>query len=105
MKTRHLFIAILAVLFVCPVLGTSAQQAPDSISIQLVTTFDYPGATTTIPEGINDRGDITGFFTDVNGATRGFVRFHSGDFSAPIIEPNDTGLLSEGRGINHARTV
>lgn len=105
MKSKHLFFGILTALFVFPVMGTFAQGAPDNITIQLITTFDYPGATTTIPEGINDRGDITGFFTDVNGATQGFVRFHSGDFSAPIIEPNDTGLLTEGRGINRSRTV
>ncbi len=105
MKSKHLFIGILTTLCLFPLVGAFAQQAPDNITIQLVTTFDYPGATSTIPEGINDRGDITGLFTDASGATRGFVRFHAGTFSDPIIEPNDTGLLTEGRGINHARAV
>ena len=106
MKPKHLFISILAVLFVFPLIGTFAQQAPDSLSIQVITTFDYPGTgNSTIPEGINDRGDITGLYVDSSGITRGFVRFHAGIFSDPIVEPNDAGGLTEGRGINHARAV
>ena len=105
MKPKHLFIGILTALSVFPLIGAFAQDGPNSITIQLVTTFDYPGASSTISEGINDRGDITGLFVDASGATRGFVRFHSGAFSAPIIEPNDGGNLSEGRVINHARRV
>jgi|SRR5450432_44737 len=104
MKLKHLFISILAVLFVFPLTGAFA--APDSISIQLVTTFDYPGSgNSTITEGLNDRGDITGFFTDNLGINRGYVRFHSGAFSAPFVEPNDSGVLTEGRGINHSRAI
>jgi hypothetical protein len=106
MKPKHQFISILAILVVFPLMGTFAQQAPDSLTIQVITTFDYPGSgNSTIPEGINDRGDITGLYTDLNGITRGFVRFHSGAFSAPIVEPNDVGVLTEGRGINHSRVV
>jgi hypothetical protein len=37
--------------------------------------------------------------------TRGFVRFANGNFSAPIVDPNDTGNLTEGRGINNSRLV
>ena len=104
MKTKHFF--ILAVLLVSPSLGAFAQQAANSISIQVITTFDYPGdGNSTIPEGINERGDITGFYTDSSGISRGFVRFADGTFSAPIVEPNDPGVLSEGRGINNQRTV
>ena len=106
MKSKHLLLGILIVFSVFPFIGAFAQHDPSAVSIQLITTFDYPGVgNSTIPEGINDRGDITGFYVDSSGATRGFVRFHSGAFSAPIIEPNDTALLTEGRGINHARGV
>src|SRR5213596_3059115 len=106
MKTKSLFISILAVLFAFPLPGAFAQEASDSISIQVITTFDYPGdVTQTVPSGINDRGDITGYYVDSNGVTRGFVRFANGTFSAPIIEPNDTVGFTEGRGINNSRTV
>jgi hypothetical protein len=86
-KTRHLFISILAVLFAFPLPRAFAQEALDSISFQVITTFDYPGdVTQTVPSGINDRDDITGYYVDSNGVTRGFVRFANGTFSAPIVE-------------------
>src|SRR5882724_13185380 len=99
MKTKHLFISILAVLFAFPLPGAFAQEASDSISIQVIATFDYPGGdvTQTVPSGINDRNDITGFYVDSNGVTRGFVRFGNGTFSAPIVEPKDTVGFTEGR--------
>jgi hypothetical protein len=37
--------------------------------------------------------------------SRGFVRFSNGSFSAPIVDPNDTVNVTEGRGINNSRTV
>src|SRR4030095_5190386 len=80
MKTKNLFISILAVLFALPLSGAFAQEASDSISIQVITTFDYPGGDViqTVPSGINDHGDITGFYADSAGVTRGFVRFANG---------------------------
>ena len=106
MKTKNLFISILAVLFAFPLPGAFAQEASDSISIQVITTFDYPGdVTQTVPSGINDRGDIIGFYTDSEGVTRGFVRFPNGTFSAPIVEPNDTVGFTEGRGITDQRLI
>ena len=44
MKPKQIFISILAVLFVFPLMGTFAQQAASSGSIEVITTFDYPGA-------------------------------------------------------------
>ena len=107
MKTKHLFISILAILFAFPVPGAFAQEASDSISIQVITTFDYPGGdvTQTIPEGINDGGDITGIIIDSSGVYRGFVRFADGTFSPPIVEPNDTMGHTEGRGITDLRLI
>ena len=107
MKTKNLFISILAVLLALPVPGAFAQEASDSISIEVITTFDYPGGdvTQTIPSGINDRGDITGLYVDSSGVTRGFVRFADSSFSAPIVEPNDTAGLTEGRGITEQRLI
>jgi hypothetical protein len=106
MKPKQIFISILAVLFVFPLIGTFAQQAPNSGSIEVITTFVYPGTViSTQPQKINERGDIVGIFLDSNFVSRGFVRFSNGSFSAPIVDPNDTVGFSEGRGINNSGTV
>ena len=106
MKPKQIFISILAVLFVFPLMGTFAQQAANSGSIEVITTFDYPGTgNQTLPQKINERGDVVGAFIDSNGVTSGFVRFSDGSFSAPIVDPNDTVGFTEGRGINNSRTV
>ncbi len=106
MKPKQIIISILAVLFVFPLMGTFAQQTSSSGSIQVITTFDYPGAgNSTLPQKINERGDVVGEFIDSSGVTRGFVRFSDGSFSAPIVDPNDTVGFTEGRGINNSRTV
>jgi uncharacterized membrane protein len=105
MKPKQIFISILAVLFVFPLMGF-AQQAPDSGSIEVITTFDYPGTgNSTEPQKINERGDVVGAYIDSLGVTRGFVRFSDGSFSDPIVDPNDTVGFTEGRGINNSRTV
>jgi len=83
-----------------------AQQAPDSVSIRVITTFDYPGAgNSTLPQKINDAGDIVGLYNDSSEVSRGFVRFRNGNFSAPIVDPNDTCNVTEGRGINNSRLI
>src|SRR6266496_4900329 len=106
MKPKQIFISILAVLFVFPLMGTFAQQAANSGSIEVITTFDYPGTgNQTLPQKINERGDIVGEFIDSLGVTRAFVRFSDGSFSAPIVDPNDTVGFTEGRGINNPGTV
>ena len=106
MKPKQILISILAVLFVFPLIGTFAQQASSSGSIEVIMTFDYPGAgNLTLPQKINERGDVVGEFIDSNGVTRAFVRFSDGSFSDPIVDPNDTLGFTEGRGINNSRTV
>ncbi len=105
MKPKQIIISILAVLFAFPLMGTFAQQAPNSGSIEVITTFDYPGTgNLTLPQKINERGDIVGEFIDSTAVTRGFVRFKNGTFSAPIVDPNDTVGFTEGRGINAVTT-
>ena len=106
MKSKQIMINILAVLFVFPLMGMFGQQATSSGSIEVITTFDYPGAgNLTLPQKINERGDVVGVFIDSSGVTRGFVRFSDGSFSDPIVDPNDTVGFTEGRGINNSRTV
>jgi hypothetical protein len=77
-----------------------------AFSVKVITTFDYPGTgNLTLPQKINERGDIVGTFIDSSGVTRGFVRFSDGSFSAPIVDPNDVYGITEGRGINNPGTV
>jgi len=106
MKRNQILINILAILFVFPLIGAFAQQAAPSGSIEVITTFDYPGTgNNTLPQKMNERGDIVGEFIDSAGVVRGFVRFSDGSFSDPIVDPNDTVGFTEGRGINNARTI
>ena len=106
MKTKQIIINILAVLFVFPLKGTFAQQAANSGSIEVITTFDYPGTgNQTLPQKINERGDVIGEYVDSSGVARGFVRFSDGSFSDPIVDPNDNVGFTEGRGINNSRTL
>jgi hypothetical protein len=105
MKPKQIFISILAVLFVFPLMGTFAQQAPNSGSIEVITTFDYPGpGNSTLPQNINERGDIVGIYIDSNQVNRGFVRFSDGSFSAPIVEPKTLGF-TQARSINSSGTI
>jgi hypothetical protein len=106
MKPKQMIISILAVQFLFPLMATFAQQAANSGSIEVISTFDYPGTgNSTLPQKINERGDVVGIFLDSNLVSRGFVRFSDGSFSDPIVDPNDTVGLTEGRGINNSRTV
>src|SRR5262245_42343865 len=85
---------------------TGASAETSAFSIQLVSTFDYPGTgNQTRPQKINASGDIVGIFVDINGISYGFTRRANGTFSAPITDPNDTGGLTEGRGINDTRLI
>jgi uncharacterized membrane protein len=106
MNPKHICNSVLAVLFVFLLTGTFAVQAANSVSVEVIATFDYPGAgNSTLPQKINERGDVVGEFIDPAAVVRGFVRFSDGSFSAPIVDPNDTVGFTEGRGINNSRTV
>ncbi len=97
---KYLFGA--AIFMVFPLLGAFAQAA--TISIEVLTTFDYPGATKTYPYAINDRNEIAGFFSS-SSRSSGFTRTADGQFSAPIIDPDDTHNLTGAFGLNDAGTV
>lgn len=95
-----------AVGFAALALTGALAQEPAGHSIQLVSTFDYPGTgNQTRPQKINDGGDIVGVFVDINGVSRGFTRRANGTFSAPINDPNSPTPFTEGRGINNSRLV
>ncbi len=83
---------------------TARAQSPTGVQVQLISTFDYPGTgNQTIPERVNNRGDIIGGFTDSSQATSGFILFRDGAFTPPIKDPNDTGNFTIGAGINDSR--
>ena len=101
MKPRHLFVQILAVLVALPLAGTVARAA----TIEVMETFDYPGALSTQPQKITDHGLIAGVFIDAStGATEGFFRSRNGTFSPAIVEPNDDAFFTQVRGVNNKRT-
>lgn len=68
------------------------------VRAQSYTTFDVPGATETHPLGINNRGDVTGYFRDPqSGQMRGFVREFNGRISTFDGVPtsiNDAGTVA-----------
>src|SRR3954465_7059859 len=95
-----------AVGFMTLALTGALAQEPTGFSVRLVSTFDYPGTgNQTRPQKISDLGDVVGIFVDASAVSRGFIRFSNGNFSAPLVDPNDTGNLTEGRGINSSRLV
>ena len=70
------------------------------ITINVLETYDAPGGagTQTRPQKINDSNNIAGIYLDTAGVSRGFYRFADGTFrDPPIVEPNDTGNLTEAR--------
>ena len=102
MKARNLFMNILGVFIALILAGTVAPAA----TITVLETFDFPGTgSNTLPQKINDNGFIVGIVIDAAGVSKGFIRSRAGNFSDAFVEPNDTGNLTNGRGINNARIV
>ena len=89
--------------------GSARNIAPQATAatIEVISIFDYPANNAlTLPEGINDRGDISGSISPLGSflRVRGFVRLANGYFSPPLSHPNanDYTLIW---GINNARTT
>jgi hypothetical protein len=102
MNIKNSILCCLIALLALPVLGAFA-ETPEAFSVQLITTFDYPGSgNSTLPSKISDLGDIVGTYSDLSATRRGFIRFRNGNFSPPIVDPNDIGGDTEGRGINNS---
>ena len=102
--TRPLFY-ILATLTL-PLAGTVAPAA----SLTIVQTFDYPDfiepTAATLPQKVSDQGDLVGTVVDTTGAVQGFIyKVRLGRFSAAFHDPDDTGRVTQGRGINNRRHV
>jgi hypothetical protein len=102
MKPKNPLACILAVLTTLPLIGTVAPAA----TIEVLQTFDFPGeGNSTMPQKISDQGVMVGTVIDVNGVEQGFFykpriqRFSDEGFS----DPNDTGNITRGRGVNNLR--
>src|SRR5438046_9626663 len=89
MKPKQMFISILAVLFVFPLMGTFAQQAANSGSIDVITTFDYPGTViSTQQQKINETGDVVGISIASHGVERALDGLSDGNFRASFVDVN-----------------
>ena len=104
MQSKNRLIYMLAVLMTLPLIGTVARAG----TIIVLQTFDFPDfpieTAATLPQKISDQGDIVGTVIDVTGAAQGFIyKFRLGKFSAAYHDPNDTGGMTQGRGINSRR--
>lgn len=101
MTTRITFLIGLTLLAVLVI------AVPLSAQSQTITTFDAPGAGTggyqgTNASAINPAGTITGYYTDANYVTYGFVRSEDGSFTT-FAAPGAAGTLPA--GINPAGTI
>ena len=59
--------------------------------------FDVPGATSTHPVSINNNGDVTGWYSTIDGNKRGFVREFDGTlttFDGVPTNINDAGAIT-----------
>jgi hypothetical protein len=66
----------------------------------------HPGSgNSTTVQGINDLGDMSGYFEDGTGAVRSFIRYADGTFSEPIVEPNDTGNFTLAKDIDNTGRI
>ena len=105
MKTLQsllLFFSVVAFLFSFLI---SRALADSPVTFEILATFDYPGSPFTWVRSVNDVGDVAGGFTIESVGYAGFVRFHDGHFSGPIVDPNDTFHSSELTGINNLQTA
>ena len=100
-KKNQLFLLV-AMALAIPSFRTSA-DAP--VTFEVVATFDYPGAVQTYANGINDRGEVAGFFLNDVDTSRGYVRFSDGRFSGRIMDPKDNQNYTVLPGINNTGTA
>lgn len=99
MITKNRLVYGWSALLALPALESFAGTA--DFSVELLNTFDYPGSPlSTQPQKISDRGAVVGVFIDFSGVSSGFVRFPSGRFSAPLVDPQDGANVTQARGIN-----
>ena len=100
MQPKRALIYILAALLSPPLLATVAPAT----TIEIMNTFDFPGAVATLPHKISDQLDLFGTTIGTDGKLRAFTyKVRIQKFSPRINEPLDTGGITHGQGINSKR--
>ncbi len=103
MKKSKIIIPLTVAVLCCAAGQFSTQGA---VTIELLDTFDYPGTGNwTLPQKINDAGEIAGYYIDPSNVTRGFLRTRNGRFSPPIVDPDDDEGVTQVRGINNSGEI
>jgi len=92
-----------ALVFLAACICSAAPERPER-ALEILATFDYPGASSTTAGGINQRGDVAGEFTDITSA-HAYIRFKNGTFSPPLTDPNDSQGQTAGADINGSSLV
>ena len=65
-------------------------------------TFNFPGATSTMINGLNDLGDLVGVYIKSDGSIHGFLRLHTGSLKT-LDDPNGNGTIP--MGVNKSLVV
>lgn len=86
-----------ALIIVAALNGAAADPTNSFIDI------DFPGATNTYVSGINNLGDIVGYYLDEAGSVHGFLRDDTGFTTLDF--PGERITATEARGINDAREI
>ncbi|MGI8891186.1 MAG: hypothetical protein ACR2G0_10450 [Chthoniobacterales bacterium] len=100
MKLSQRLVLIATVFLLLPSLQTLAESP---VTFEIVASFDYPGAIYTYVTGVNNRGDVSGAYQVLSGASAGFIRYADGSYSAPIMHPKAFATVLT--GINNTGTV
>ena len=117
MKTNYIVFCLTALLAL-PVLEVFA-ETPADFTVEVIHTFDYPGdVVSTQPQKLSDtsrpdppnsihQGPIVGIYVDPNLVQRGFalgLEFEQ-DIFINIVNPNDTGGVTQCRGVNNSKII
>ena len=73
MKIQNITLATILLVLGCFSLSPAVKAGSDSRQPTTFTQIDAPGASFTIAESINLRGDIVGDFTDSSGNEHGYL--------------------------------
>ena len=100
MQPKRSLIYILAALITLPLFGTVAPAT----TIDIIQTFDFPGATATLPQKISDQTVLIGTTIFSDGTVKAFIYKPLKHKFSPAFAPSfDTGHYTQGRGINFRR--
>ena len=97
---KRSLIYMLAALSTLALFGTVASAT----TIDIIQTFDFPGATATLPQKISDQLDLIGTTISAGGGVKGFIyKVRIQKFSPPLAPTFDNVSATQGRGINNKR--